>query len=158
MNKNRILVAILAPLFLLFYSCGTKLLSSSSSPATRATVVGVSADYLTKVVQGKLKEVNVMIVWAEYLENSSPGMTKKKYFSQLESIQNRWQPSEHPLLGLTTVSVDVDGNDAEVVLRKEQQEPDISVSLAWAGTGWMIVGDSLFGDRGLISRQQYTNR
>ena len=160
MNKSRLLSAILQiSLLLVFYSCGGRIIGSPASPATKTTVLGVSADYLGKIVRGNYKEVNAMVVWPTYLDKSGPGMTKEKYFTQLDTMRKRWKTAQtnHPLLGLTPVSVDVDGDEAEVVLKKEkssEMSPEIEIQLSWAGTGWMISGDSLFGDNGMFSQTQ----
>jgi len=156
MFKSKYLAKLLL-ILLLCNACGMHLLSTPASRETKATVLRVSAEYLTQVVRGDIKKVDAMIVWSAYLKRSSKGMTKRKYFKQMANIKNRWTPEEHPLLGLVPIEVDVDDDYAEVVLRKEKQESeeqDISISLTWSGTGWMILADSVFGDEGLLAERK----
>ena len=134
-------------LFLFAFGACSAVVKRQPSPELRATVVSVAANYLRQISVGNLKNLNTLVLWADYLPNAKPDLTKQGYISAIQQLQHRWRVQDHPLLGLDIVSVEIEGEDAEVTLQKAKvaDAEQIIVKLAWNGSGWLVVDDSLFG-------------
>ena len=121
-------------------------------------VVRVSADYLNHVVRGDWKNIEGIVLWDDYLANKGGDFTKPIYYKQLEQLSGTLKkipPAAHPLLNLDLMDVksNTERTAAKVYYRKfkEPESPQIVVNLTWVGRGWLIDGDSIFGDDELAS-------
>ena len=125
---------------------GCSLMEPAPSPATRQTVLSVAANYLQFIVQGNDKRLTAIVSWQEYLLKNKEGLTREELSKQIALGQGRWTPETHPLLNLDVRSLDVNGDSAKVTLQRVNAKgfPVIWVKMAWTGSGWLIVDDSLF--------------
>lgn len=151
MSPRKILIS-----FLLSMNCFCLLACSSSvfhhtSPEVKQVLIGVTNRYLTVVANGDEHSATQMIYWPDFSESGK--FTTAEYHRQFESMRNRWNASTHPLASLVVVDAVSDGNSAKVTLQKDPKlsakskgdSPDIWVKLIWAGRGWIVSEDSLFG-------------
>ena len=142
--------ALLAGALLVLSGCSS-MMPDSGTPESRATVLNVVVNYLGQIVLGNEKQLNSFLLWPEYLEAKGQ-ITKEQFLSQFEQAKRTWSRERHPLLGLDVKEVDVDGNEAQVVLqRPSSDDPEIKVELLWTGAGWMVVNDSIFGENNLLA-------
>ena len=126
--------------------------SSEPSPELRATVIRAAARYLVHVVNNNENELNGAILWVDVLEKKN--MTKEQYRFQMASLQDRFSEKNHPLLGLETKNVEWSGDRASVQFVKSAADNPavIQVELKWAGAGWLVEDDNIFGEDALIER------
>ncbi len=133
-------------------SCGTPIFQSLS-PAVKETLVGISGRYLTYIAAGEEQRVIEMVYWPEFSEDGE--FTREDFHRQFVAIKNRWPitQKDHPLLGLKVLGVSGGENSGEVRLAKDPKfvaqganpGEEIRVKFIWAGTGWIVRKDSLFG-------------
>lgn len=144
-------VLLLAGLAL--FGCST-FKRSSSTPEMKIAVLRVSDDYLRSIATGNVHQVEGLIEWTDYILQKKGRITKAEVRSQVEGLVKRWTPQDHPLLGLNAEEVDVDDDHATIVLRKANQPeaPEIHIDLVWAGGGWLVYDDSIFGPDGLFEK------
>ena len=122
-----------------------------TSPEVKQVLIGVTNRYLTYVAKGDEHNATQLIYWPEFSEGGN--FTTAEFHRQFESMRNRWDAASHPLSGLVVVDAVSDENSAKVTLRKDPKlaakvkgdTPDIWVKLIWAGRGWIVSEDSLFG-------------
>lgn len=124
--------------------------------AVELTVGRVTADYIQAVYTGNLSRLETFVNWPSMLGSGDEKITRAEFEKQLFSLQNRWTPEQHPLFNLEIADVDVNGDDAEVVLRRSTGSgyPKIAVTLNWVGNGWVIRQDSIFGRGKLAEKWQ----
>lgn len=128
-------------------------MSKQPNPELYALLVRVAGNYLRHVVNGDEARIGGVILWVDFLEQAE--IDKKEYLRQLASLRGRWTPQQHPLLGLDVIAVRWYGEDAEVIFRKADRPedyPEIRIELLWAGRGWLVKSDSLFGKDKLIAQ------
>ena len=136
-----------------FCSC-SMLRKTAPSPEEKMAVLHVVDQYLRYVVAGDKDKVASMIIWAEYLTETTKAFNQDSFFKQLSIIKGRWPREENPMLGLDVVNLEIGGDLAKVRLRKlaNPQSPEIWVQVVWVGRGWMVRDDSLFGQGNLIEK------
>lgn len=146
---NRALLLVSALCLCVITACSIG--AAKPRPHLAATVASVAANYLGHVATGQTRHLNTLVMWNAYLTESKPGLTQKQYLEELRSISSRWDPQEHPLLGLNITEIETEDDEAEIRFQKPGGEADeIRVNLRWSGSGWMVVDDSLFGEGGQI--------
>ena len=147
---NRVFFVSLA--LLLSTSC-TSLVGSKPGPELGALLVKVSAEYLQHVVNADEARIGGAILWTDFLEQAD--IDKKEYMRQVRSLRKkRWTPAQHPLLGLTVEEITWYGDAAEIHFRKANSDkpyPLIKVEMVWAGSGWLVTKDNLFGKKLLVA-------
>lgn len=135
--------------------CNCSLFTSSPpSDLTRAAVIRVAGEYVANVVRRSEDQLEAMVLWADYAHNNG-GLSKETYLEQLAAMPELPLDKNHPLINLDVHEIDIDANDAEVTFRKvgvDSGAEDIVVTLLWAGQGWLITDDTLFGDDGLVAK------
>lgn len=143
-------------LFLLLGTSGcSSLFKSTPTPEETMTVISVTEKYIQVVVTGRKRQIRSFVLWDDLLsKDTEDAITLKEFESQLNSLQDRWTPEQHPLLGLKLLELDIDDNDALVRLQKSGREdyPVIWIKLFWSGNAWLVTQDSLFGKDKLISQ------
>ncbi len=155
-NKvGRIFVVLIPVLILLGSSaCGMWKKDGPPSSNEKQIVIMVCGDYLQVVVTNQHHErLNSLMALTAYMENQA-GLDKARFLKQMESLQNRWTPEQHPLLNLDLTSINIRGNNAKVSFRrrgKGENWPTITIELIWSGTAWQIIDDSLFGPGNYIA-------
>jgi len=99
-----------------------------------------------------------MVLWLDYLQNTGLP-AKEAMFTKMHRAAERYTEKNHPLMQLDILEVDVDGNDAELALRKKgnREAPVIEIELTWVGSGWLIVNDNIFPDGGVLDRVMRTS-
>lgn len=116
-------------------------------------LIGQSNRYLSLIVAGEEKQVVEMVYWPDFSDNGN--LTLEDFHKEFIATKNRWplNPAVHPLLGLQVVKVSGGGNYGDVLLAKDPKflppgakpGPEIRIWFIWAGTGWVVREDSLFG-------------
>lgn len=159
--RGAVLRAAYVALCLTICGCGViDAMKPKSTPSRVESTVGrVTADYIQAVFEGTLSRLETFINWPSMLDRGlagEGGFTRADFEKQLASLQGRWTLEEHPLYGLVISDIDVDGNDAEVELKRTNGNgyPTIEISLLWVGNGWVITKDSLFGRGKLVEQWQ----
>jgi len=130
---------------------------NSTSPELKEVLIGVTNRYLTLVANGDEQNAAQMIYWPDFSESGK--FSAAEFHSQFQSIRNRWALQDNPLMGLVVVDAVSHGNDGKVTLRKDPklaakskiEAPEIWVKLLWAGRGWIVKEDSLFGTNKYIA-------
>ena len=123
-----------------------------ATPEVEKTVLLVSLEYIQRVANTNFARIEPLVFWTDYIGKT--GVTPFEYQRQLSWVaKQRWTQETHPLFHLDVVDIDVDENNSEVVLRKNAPGtwPKIKISLIWSGNGWLVVGDNLFGDKGVFA-------
>ena len=120
------------------------------SPEVQSAVVHVADDYLRFIAMGRRQQVEAMMLMAPYLVEKE--MSKDQWRKQFASIQNRWPKDDHPLLQLILTELDVRENTAKLRLKKPSmpEMPEVEIRMEWAGSGWLISSDTLFGSSGVL--------
>jgi len=128
-------------------------LSQPLTPEARTAVLRVPDEYLRMIAVGTSAAVEGMVGWVEYMERTGGKTRKEEILETVRQMQNRYQtPEKHPLLGLSLLKFDGGDDNATVNLRKGSNGPEIKLELAWTGRGWLIVGDNLFGPKGVLQQ------
>ena len=133
----------------LLAGCSTAIFSKSVAPELKQTLVSLTNNYLTAIIAGDEKSVLHSVYVADFF--TDPRFTSDDFHRQFAAIQGRWTGADHPLVGLRVENVTADENTAEVRLKKDPKwigksgSQVIAVNFRWAGTGWVIKSDSLFG-------------
>lgn len=121
----------------------------------KQAVLRVVNEYLSFVALGKRDQAESMILWVDYVEQGGPGFNREIFRKQFAIAQaKKWDPKSHPLYNLDLTDLAIDDERAAVRLSKYQNEksPVIAVDLVWAGRGWLVTGDTLFGMNGLFNK------
>ena len=149
---------LLTPLFLFFsFSLGgCSLLGDGISEDAKVTVLRVTQTYLATVVLGDETKLGDQIAWEDFLGHGDKKISHAEFSRELQLFNRAYSPRDpkNPLLGLKVRKITGSGNSAEVRLEKADGSSSevISVRLAWTGSGWIIMEDSLFGTGKFISR------
>ena len=135
--------------------------SQKATPELRSTVINVAGNYLKRIVLADRKQLNGMILWNDYIAHDEEPITKNKYFFQIDALRAKNIPlQQHPLLNLKILDFDYSGSNAHVLLQKPNKpdSPKISIDVLWTGSGWLVVGDSLFGPNELVEQLLASNK
>ena len=140
--------------FLLLLLSACSLSRSQGTPAAKQTVIAVATQYLGHIVMNDRHKIDGMVLWLDFLDNSSGTVTKEICFAQMQAAANRFDQSNHPLVHLTIHEVQVRGDNAAIILQKhgDPKAKKIEITLRWIGNGWLIVGDNIFGTEGVLAR------
>lgn len=139
------------PLLLCILFAGCSIINQPKpTPEMKGAVFNVAKQYLEFIVRNDFNSVQQMISWPDFRER---GIDQQRVYKELTATKGKWSGNDHPLVGLKVVSLDVKGDRAEILLRKadENDSPEIGVVMIWNGRGWLIVGDTIFGPKGLYT-------
>jgi hypothetical protein len=122
------------------------------TPEMKITVVKVSNEYISLIAHGNFSRASEKILWVDYLTAKGGKTSKDQIRQQIESL--RAIPYErHPLKDLDILDLSVESDQAEIVLKK-QNDPaskEFVIKLSWAGRAWLVVGDTLLGPDGALA-------
>jgi hypothetical protein len=150
--RNRLIAFLL---ILALTGCATLTGKRTPLPEVQTALLGVTNDYLRSIAMGNTKQLEAMVYWFGYVEAKKARVSKAQYMQTVSALRDRWEPADHPLVGLAPVRVSSDDDDAEVVVRKANNPnaAEIRVVLVWSGNGWLVTNDNLIGEDGLLSKQ-----
>jgi len=147
------LISYIAFIFLLSLLCSCSRSSSlNENSALKRTLVNVSADYLNAIIRGDNRRVKSKMFLSSFISSKKQPFKSKDLDRQLSSLNSRWNKNNHPLVNLDVIKVEKNQDDAYLEFRriKSENSPLISIKLLWAGSGWLVVEDNLFGPEGLF--------
>ena len=119
------------------------------TPEMKGAVFNVAKQYLEFIVRNDFNSMQQMVSWPDFKER---GIDQQRAYKELSATKGKWANNDHPLVGLKVVRIDVKEDRAEVVLQKatDDDAPETAIVMIWNGRGWLIVGDSIFGPKGLF--------
>ncbi|MDD2942343.1 MAG: hypothetical protein PHC51_05175 [bacterium] len=159
-NSPRIRLILVGLLFALTTS-GCSLFSKSTdidkvTPEMKAALKQITAEYIGAAIDGNFRHAQSLILWSVYLANKEGKYSKVSHLSEMQKLKDIGAVEQNPLLGLSLVSVETQGEEASVIAKKLKTrgapEPrEVIVKLLWVGQGWLIIDDNIFGKTGLVS-------
>lgn len=145
-------IAVTLSILLSVVGCST-LMRRTPAEGERQMIIAVANKYLLDVSRGNYHGLYNSVLWFDFLQNRGQLLTKEQVLEQVKTVPGRWvTEDENPLRQLRVESLDVRGDKAQLVLRKEgnSKSPKVSVDMLWSGRAWLITHDSLFGKNGLL--------
>jgi hypothetical protein len=145
------LIALSALTLIIAAGCNTVVLSTfkAPSPAVQQTLVALTQNYLESIVNGNEER---MLNFRAFSPSGKDqiGLARDEITAQLKANPAK----NHPLLGYQIVEVLAKENEAKVLLKKPQGDtsPSPTVFFFWAGRGWVITHDEIFGPDGLLAQ------
>jgi hypothetical protein len=144
-------------LLAVFSLSGCSLFGSSASdinltPEVKAAVKRVAAEYIGSAVDGNFRYAQSLILWSAYLANKGGNYSKVTHLQQMGLIKKIGAVDSNPLLNLQIKSFETSDNEVTITAYNQlgtKNQPGVSVTLLWAGQGWLIVDDSIYGPNGL---------
>ncbi len=127
--------------------------SSDVTPETRMAVLRISDEYLRNLAKGQSGQAESMIGWPDYGPAVDDEITRDSFAEIVKSKKDRWSKEEHPLLGLDVKKVEIDDDEAEVLLVKKTTNQKIEIELRWVGRGWLIVNDNILSKNGIFRKE-----
>lgn len=133
--------------------CSFNLFGTKPSYEESRAVLSVTNNYLRAIAMSDSTRAESYVLWEEF-SAARYGRSRELMRDQLQEAKGRWTIENHPLLELTVVNLEIDSDDAVVVLQKEKDNeavgPELFVRLRWVFSGWLIVDDSVIGTGGLL--------
>ncbi len=130
--------------------------SSEENVALKNTIAQVVVQYLQFSFLARIEPLESTIVLKDFLKNQN--ITKDDYDYRIVRLSRRWSMDNNPLIHLTVIAIDTDGNYATARLQREGSAegityPELSFSLAWTGSSWVIIDDNIFGKDELYEKE-----
>jgi len=110
---------LLLLLFLLTTSGCAKLFSTEPPAEASATLVGISAEVLTAILERNIRAINNLVALDDYLGEDGNNISAEKFEARIYALRTHWRPKDNPLVNLNIVKVSSFKNSAFVVLQKK---------------------------------------
>jgi hypothetical protein len=138
-------VSFLIPLLLLIACSIPK--KKEVSIDTKFTVIQVCSEYLAAVIRGDEGRIGNYASWKDLLSSENGSISMEEFRKELAVFQQSYSAKDHPLLGLEIKKLEIEEDDAFVVFKKfgAKDSPEITITLQWVSSAWMVIEDSIFG-------------
>jgi len=122
----------------------------SSEKTVHLAVLASAERYLTAIVRADEKAIDNLVLWGIYSSNFKETNRSRQFLlKKIKELSPRWKKEDSPFLNFRVQDVDVDENDAEVLLSRNDKE--LSIEFRWNGRSWSVTDDNLFGRSGYLS-------
>ena len=120
----------------------------------KRTVVGITVEYLGGIIRNDLQIINEYVAKERFFSKEGANITSLDFSKRLLAMSQKCRELAQtcPLSNLELLDTNITETVAEVTLQQNNNSkaPKIKIILQWSGTGWMIINDSLFPNKGLI--------